>query len=201
MNFLFKKILSWRKPKLIFVTGKRRRRVSNLIFDLLKDSIKVVRLSGFQSKIDFWKLIFGGVFLLTDQEEVSIEKLRKLFEIFPEKIVVINSANQSREKKIVSLLSKNNSLLIDYKSADKIPGKRLSQRLTFGSQSKADFSVSDFHDKNFKVNYKGSTVPIWVDEEINKKEVTDIISSLSVGVLLNFNLVDLSQRIKDQSLH
>lgn len=71
---------------------------------------------------------------------------------------------------------------------------------------RAELKVSDIKTDergiNFKVNYRGSTVPFWLVQESEitveraKLKVREIISLIAVGLAVGLNLVEISQILK-----
>jgi len=92
--------------------------------------------------------------------------------------------------------------------------------ITFGFQEGADFKASDIrlnNGTNFKINYKGNIVPIWLPEpqrrvkmKVNseggklhrleklfgKEQIYASLSAVSIGVIFDLNLVEISQLLK-----
>ena len=70
--------------------------------------------------------------------------------------------------------------------------------LTFGFQSGAEVLASDMKENghiNFKINYKGNIVPIWLKEPYNKEQIYSVLGAVSIGTILNLNLVEISQAL------
>ena len=196
---MINKLLKWKGVKLVFVAGKNNRRVSDFISNLVGDFCRVKRIKNPKSFLGKIPLLFGDVVLLND-EEVDLDKLDKFFSSFLEIVVLVNSEDLNREKQITSKLSKENTILVDYENRDRVPGKRMKRFLSFGTDSEADFFVSDINknDKtNFKINYDGSSVPVWIAKNSSEEDVLSVASGLGVGVLLGINFVSLTQKLKE----
>lgn len=75
---------------------------------------------------------------------------------------------------------------------------------TFGFQDGADFRASDIKLNagiNFKINYKGNIVPIWLEKLFGKEQIYSALAAAGVGVIFDLNLVEISQALKNyQSL-
>jgi len=70
---------------------------------------------------------------------------------------------------------------------------------TFGFQENADFRATDIKldtGTNFKVNYRGNIVPIWLDGLFGKEQIYAALATASVGSIFNLNLVAISQALK-----
>lgn len=71
---------------------------------------------------------------------------------------------------------------------------------TFGFSERADFWVSNLNfnrGMNFKINHKGSLVPFWLENTYGKEQIYGALATAVVGTLLDLNLVEISQRLKD----
>ena len=90
-------------------------------------------------------------------------------------------------------------LNLDNKINKKLKEKRKLNCLSFGFETGVDIQVSDLKTDNnkinFKINYQGSIVPIWL-EDFNKKQIYSILASIGVALIFNFNLVEISQNFK-----
>ncbi len=83
------------------------------------------------------------------------------------------------------------------KIKEKAPDVKL---LSFGFQEGANFQASDLRQNggtNFKINYQGKIVPIWLIGNLDKEEIYSVLAAAAVGVLLGLNLVEISQALKN----
>ena len=86
--------------------------------------------------------------------------------------------------------------------------------LTFGFQEGAEFQASDINingwdassaretgepvlGTNFKINFKGNIVPVWLEGLFGKEQIYSALAAACVGKVLDLNLVELSQALKD----
>ena len=72
--------------------------------------------------------------------------------------------------------------------------------ITFGFQEGADFQATDIKlntGTNFKLNYQGNVVPIWLEGVFNKEQIYSALAAASVGVIFNLNLVEISQALEN----
>lgn len=183
--------------KLVYITGKDKKETGDFIFKLL-NSGRVKRISKPVIGLSRIVLFFKDIIILEDGG-FDPKELSKFFSYFVEVVVVVDSENVSREKEIVSLLDKKSSLLVNYKVKEKFSAKRM-HYLSYGFNNKADFFVSDVivnNKTNFKINYKGSSIPVWIEKNAKKKKILQVTSALGVGVLLGINFVSLTQRVKN----
>ncbi len=131
-----------------------------------------------------------------------------------EKEIIFNIEKDIKSAKFLIKYSKspivvffqNNSLLEEFDFQEKdifLLRNGLSRKkgLTFGEKESADFNVSDVNISpqgiNFKLNYRGSTVPFWASGSFNEKDAEIIAGLVAVAVLKGMNLVEASQKIKD----
>ncbi len=196
---MIKSILKWKGVKLVFVTGKNSTETADFIFDLIQDFLKVKRVEPTDRGMNRLLFIFYDVIIVT--REGNNQKTEDLFSNFREVITVVNSENITDEKEVIQTMKKSDTLLVDFESKEKFSGKRMKYFLSFGFDSEADFNISDMniHDKktNFKLNYDGSSVPVWIPGKKTEDDVLQVVASLGVGVLLNINFVSLTQKIKN----
>jgi len=72
--------------------------------------------------------------------------------------------------------------------------------LTFGFQEGADFQVTDVKingGTNFKVNYQGKIVPIWLMGTKSPEEIYPVLAAVAIGTALGLNLIEISQILKE----
>lgn len=71
------------------------------------------------------------------------------------------------------------------------------RRITYGFSPEADFFASDesITDEgfNFKLNHKGSTVPIWVKKPFSRDEIYAVLSFVCIASILGFNIIEISE--------
>jgi len=83
-----------------------------------------------------------------------------------------------------------------------------SHSLTFGFQEGADLTASDiFHQflpenfknsgLNFKLNFDGSAVPIWLHQVYGKLHIYSALAAAAVGLIFKLNLIEVSQALKE----
>ncbi len=141
------------------------------------------------------------------------------------KIVIVMSNNQKMTKKIISQilghsfkvekevlfvsniekmnLSKKKYLILNFdnnSSREIREGTSTTKVLTFGFQDGADFQATNIKENggtNFKINYQGNTIPIWLNESFNQKEIYSILAAIAVGTIFDLNLVEISQVLKN----
>jgi len=99
-------------------------------------------------------------------------------------------------------LSSRESLIFNFDKGglrrikEKAPDAKL---LTFGFQEGANFQASDLRqngDTNFKINYQGKIVPVWLVGTKSREEIYSVLTAAAIGALLGLNLVEISQALK-----
>lgn len=71
--------------------------------------------------------------------------------------------------------------------------------LSFGFKEGADIKASDLRaerELNFKINYKGNVVPIWLKERYKEEEICGTLAAIACGIIFDMNLVEVSQALK-----
>ena len=73
------------------------------------------------------------------------------------------------------------------------------RKISFGLSGSADFFSSDENTTddgiNFKLNYKGSSVPIWLKSQ-NREDILSCLAAISVAVIFGANMVEVSEKLK-----
>ncbi len=78
----------------------------------------------------------------------------------------------------------------------------LAKKMTYGFKEGADLLITDLNflnkEVNFKINYEGSSIPFWVKEIQEKKEVYTVLSAIAVAFCLGMNLVEISKAFQER---
>ena len=202
LNFLQKIIFWLKKPKVIIVVGtEKKEKASEIIYQILnqyflKEKIILNKNIGFS-------FLFKNKILIFNSKIEKIEKLKFLIKQSSLPILVLENFDEIEEQiiKIKGLISSDGYLILnlDNRINKKLKEKIKSNCLTFGFQAGADIQVSDIKTDNnkinFKINYQGNIVPIWL-ENFNKKQIYSILASIGIALIFNFNLVEISQNFK-----
>ncbi len=173
------------RPKVALVLGKGAKEV---ICQVLKGEGKpkkgVLVEEADLEKIEEAKFLIGKaslpILVISQLAELPLEKIRELIKVMPSYGFLI--------------------LNFDEETVRGLKGESVSRVLTFGFQPRADFWASDVKingGTNFKINYQGKVVPIWLGKTLSQKEVYSVLVAITVGVVLDINLVEISQRLKD----
>ncbi len=101
----------------------------------------------------------------------------------------------SEKRKLVECLSDNNwaVLNIDDKAVESFRKKTKAQIITYGFSESADLIASNYKMDSdgivFKINYKGSIVPVRLDKFFGKHNVYTVLAAMSAGLACGINLV------------
>lgn len=212
MNFLTKLLFLINRPKLIIVTGNGRACAAEAIFQVLKNNLSVKKISSFHKLI--WHL--GSQILILESDITELFELRFLTKKARQAILVVSSIGEipadeyffAGEKegvaeaiKLIQLLSPQDCLVLNFddETARELKSKSSSPVLTFGFQDKADFQASDVKitesGTNFKLNYKGNIVPVWLKELFGKEQIYSVLAAISTAAMLGLNLIEASREL------
>jgi len=153
---------------------------------LVKNSSLPILLVTHIGDIPFDKDFFAG-----DKEKTK--EIRKLARILPSQGYLILNFDDETVREI-----KDETNLQDSNPPITLPPRRAP--ITFGFQERADFRASDIrlnNGTNFKVNYKGNIVPIWLEKLFGKEQIYASLSAVSIGVIFDLNLVEISQLLRN----
>lgn len=126
-------------------------------------------------------------------DKEKTKEIRKLARILPSQGYLILNFDDETVREI-----KDETNLKDYNPPTILPPRRAP--ITFGFQERADFRASDIrlnNGTNFKINYKGNIVPIWLEKLFGKEQIYASLSAISIGVIFDLNLVEISQLLKN----
>jgi len=171
------------KEILIFET--RIEKAENFNFLIKKASLPILLLT------HIGDIPFDNDFFAGDREKTK--EIRKLAKILPSQGYLILNFDDETVREI-----KDETNLQDYNPPAALPPRRAP--ITFGFQEGADFRATDINlnsGTNFKINYKGNIVPIWLEKLFGKEQIYASLSAVSIGVIFDLNLVEISQLLKN----
>lgn len=187
MNKLVNFIFSLRKPKLVIVSGSNSQRIKENIQQVLKPYLKTIKevlvIESNLENIEEIKFLIKNsslpVLALNQTSDVSFEKIKTLVQAMPSQGFLILNFNEEVIGKIKEL--------------------GFLSFLTFGFDERADFSASDIKINggiNFKINYKGNIVPIWLEQSKGEEQIPAALAAAAIGTIFGLNLVEISQALK-----
>ena len=219
LNFFQKFKFLLKKPKVIIVTGEGRFCAKEAIQQVLKPHFSVgkeilVLVSDLKNTRDLkrYKFLINQsslvVLVVTHAGDIPLEQ-----EFF--------AAEREKTKEILSLakiLPASNYLVLNFDDetvreiGDSVDESGTSsppfanaratnlKTLTFGFQERADLRASDIKingGTNFKINYKGNIVPVWLERLFGKEQIYSALAGVAVGIIFDLNLVEISQALKN----
>lgn len=215
-NFLFKLIFFWKKPKIIIITGRGKACAAEAIFQVLRPHFKVGKLTNFPHSLSFGQIL-GKEILIFETRIEKAENFNFLIKRASLPILLLTHIGDipfdndffagDREKiteirKLARILPSQGYLILNFddETVREIKDETNLQELTFGFQEGADFRATDINlnsGTNFKINYKGNIVPIWLEKLFGKEQIYASLSAVSIGVIFDLNLVEISQLLKN----
>jgi len=200
-NFLF----LWKRPKIVIVTGKGRKLAKEAIYQVLKEYFIIGKeILLFESDLKNFRDLKRFRFLVRNSS-LPILVVTNIGDIPPDEEFFSGNKEETAEiRKLAEILPSYSYLILNFddeivreiKDYDLIA----TNYITFGFQEGADFRASDIrlnNGTNFKINYKGNTVPIWLDKIFGREQIYASLSAASIGIILDLNLVEISQPLKN----
>lgn len=188
MNLFKKIIFLFKRPPVIIIAGKDRVPTAKIISQFLKH--QGLSFNIFESALS---------------EEKDIKKLSFLFWRSRLPVLVITRLESEREsvriRKLAEKLASRGFLILNFDDDQtRALSGNLGNCLTFGFYKKADLQATDVYmnsgDVNFKIDYQGNIVPFWLKNVFEKEEIYNILAAVAMGIILNINLVEISQALR-----
>lgn len=172
--------------KNVIITGENSRKIKEAVFKVLSKDEKTKDAAIFENDLN---------------ESDCLEKIRLLMEDSTLSVLVINSLGENsavNAESLINIIPKNSLLVLntDNDEVKKFKDKLVS--VTFGFQEGADFRASEIsQDKtNFKIDYKGSVVPVWLPDSSTDDDINSALAAAAVGSIAGLNLIEISQALK-----
>jgi UDP-N-acetylmuramoyl-tripeptide--D-alanyl-D-alanine ligase len=215
MNLLTKFIFYFKKPRVIIITGNGQQTTAEAIFQVLKQRFKVRKAT--KTKILGLKFFLRNEILLVESDLQPVNSLEFLVTKsslpilvgthvgdipFDKDFFAGNREKTAEIRKLAKILPVPGCLILNFddETVRELKTETIVHPLTFGFQKEADFQASDLRlnsGVNFKINYKGNIVPVWLEKLFGKEYVYATLAASSVGVIFNLNLVEISQTLKN----
>lgn len=170
MKLIEKIILLFKKPKTVILTENNREEIKKIAVKIIGSSFRIE----------------SNFLFANDIEKVNLSKKETLICNFDR-----NDLKKIKEKAPnVKILSFGLQEGADFQATDLKQGKI--------SKFPSSFAVSRKNEGiNFKINYRGNIVPIWLAKKISKEEIYPVLAAALIGVLLGLNLVKISQALEE----
>jgi UDP-N-acetylmuramoyl-tripeptide--D-alanyl-D-alanine ligase len=203
MNNVFSKIrFVFKRPKIIIVTGQGKETTASAIEQVLEKSFKigrdiVIHQTDLKDSRDFEFLV--------KKSSLALLVVSHVGEYHPDKEFF--ASEQAAVAEMVKLAQKlpGHSYLVlnfDDETVRDIKNVSRAHSLTFGFGVRADLRASDIvliqpptPGTNFKVNYQGKIVPVWLDKLFGKENIYAALAAVSVCSILGLNLVEISRAL------
>ncbi len=223
MNIFNKLKFIFKKPKAVIVTGEGRAFAIEAIFQVLKphfaigDEILVLETDlaepGAIKKFEFLlKNSSLPILVITHIGNIPVDK--NSFSGEKEKTKEIVNLAKTLPSQCRLILNYDDEVVkeikdeITIKETIRTPEGRKKPSVrdfalrgsTFGFGQSADFRASDVilnSGTNFKINERGSVVPIWLKGLFGKEHIYAALAAAAVGTILGLNLVEISQALKN----
>lgn len=146
-------------------------------------------------------------FLRSSQSPILV--VSHIGEYHPEKEFFAGELKEAKDAGVLAvILPTHGHLVLNYddETVRDLHGQSPAHPLFFGFGARADILASDivltqFPDAgtNFKINYKGKTVPVWLEKLFGKEHMYAALAATAVGEILGLNLVEISSALKRYS--
>jgi UDP-N-acetylmuramyl pentapeptide synthase len=214
MLYLLSKIIFLiKKPKTIIISGSfKDASFESICWSLDYCDFKIVKISHIKFgktliKAAMSSLLINKVIVIKSEGK-NLKSLSWMIKKSRLPILIIGETKKEEIEKISDVLNYLPSsgclaLNSDDEKLEIFSKNEKSKVVTFGFEKEADFKVTNVNltdfpslGTNFKFNFKGMIVPVWLDGLFGKEEVYSSLSSIVVGFFLNFNLIKISESLR-----
>ncbi len=189
---------------IVFISGEGKKEISEAVYTVLGTRFPVLITKGVPQFSQIFQLIFAKVIIVEDGAHDTPRKARGFMKRCFSPIIVLSGKEGSlRKKKLLLKFPAKGSLLIDKRLSKKIKKRKVKKFLTFGAGKSSDIYVTDINrgeETNFKISYKGSVTPFWIEGKMKNREIYALLSAMGVAILLGLNPVQISKEIKKGKL-
>jgi len=203
MNFLKKLSFLWKRPKIIIVTGEGRNCAKEAIYQVLKQYFKIGNeILLFESELKNSTGVEKFNFLIRNSS-LPILVITHVGDIPPDKDFFAGDREKTMAiRKLAQTMPAQGFLILNFddETVREIKDGTNLKELTFGFQEGADFRATDIKlngGTNFKINYKGNIVPIWLEGLFGKEQIYSALVAAALGTIFDLNLVEISQALKN----
>ena len=207
MNLINKIKFLLKRPKVVIVTGEGRACAKEAISQVLKQYFKIdSEILIFDSDLTNSSYVETLRFFIKNSS-LPVLVVTQVGDIPPEKDFFAGEKEKTLTiRKLAKTMPAQGFLVLNFddETVREIKDETNLKELTFGFQEGADFRATDLKlntGTNFKINYKGNIVPVWLEKLFGKEQVYSALSAAAVGTVFDLNLVQISQALKNyQSL-
>ncbi len=184
INFIKKIKYFFLKPKFVLLFGDNFNLTEKIILNI-ENNLKIINANN----LDISILIFllknstSPILVFKNEKEIAHYKIKAIVNNLPSSGSIAFNKNNSAKETFKTKLSPT-------------------QVYSFSLNRKADLTLTKLHKNhgtNFKINYKGNSVPFWVKDRLSQNKGIDLLAAITVGVILKNNLVKISQILKEKN--
>lgn len=198
MNIFFNFIFYIKKPALMVVFSKSESNIINLLPIAMHRLILNENISS-RIKSSFSSLK-NKVFLIEIVNNIlSLKKISFLLKRSSIPILIINDKNLDWE--LIRNISSKGFIIVNTEIARMLKKEGIEETLIneVGFNDRSELWASDLNigdETNFKINYRGDSVPFWIERKLNNDEIIEILLVVRAGMILGMNLVQISKNLK-----
>jgi hypothetical protein len=200
-------ILKNKKTSLIIVVGEKRNIFSEVIFSAIKSSFPTKKLL---RRPNYFDVLSSNVFIISLDIKKDYKDLKFLLKSSVSPILVLSKLDEKdflAIQGLVEVMPKESFLVInsDDSLLKKVKSTENCKIVKFGFDDLADFKASDLNETNdsvnFKMNYRGSFVPIWLPSNLDGREkVYAVLSAVCISNILGMNIIQTASNLKNSNL-
>jgi len=185
-----------KRPKIVIVAGQAKETAQEAISQVLQSQFKMgkeILIIDRDFKF-FIKHASSVVLVVTHVGQYHPDK-----EFFAGELAQVAEATELAE-----MLPAQAHIILNFddETVREIKNKSRAHPLTFGFGARADIRATDLVSMqapawgtNFKINYEGSIVPVWLEKLFGKEHIYAALAAAAVGQVLDLNLVEISKSL------
>ncbi|XOB40936.1 MAG: glutamate ligase domain-containing protein [Candidatus Nealsonbacteria bacterium] len=199
-NIISKIKFSFQKQKVVIITGKTRKSVFNALKQILALRFKIGK-DILMFEVEDKKISDYEFFLRNSENAILV--VSNIGDI-PYEIDFFSGEREliKNTKELVKDLPENVNLVLNFddETVREIGDSKKINTLTFGLQKEAGFKASDIkvnRGTNFKINYKGKIVPVWLKKTFGKEQIYSSLAAGCAATIFDLNLIEISEALKN----
>ncbi len=216
MDIISRIVSSIKSPKIIAVSGKSADVTAEAVFCVFKNYFKSSK-----TKNPCWKDVLLGRVMIVETDLGNLEKTSFFIKKSENPVLVATNSGDippdrhffDGEKKEAELTLKlfaemagRGSLVLNFddETVREIKDKSIIPTFTFGLQGGSDLTATDvflttdpFFGTNFKLNFKGRTIPIWLVNLFGKEQIYAALAAAAAAEIYGLNLIEVSESLKN----
>ncbi|HNZ84011.1 MAG TPA: hypothetical protein PLA41_02050 [Candidatus Pacearchaeota archaeon] len=210
MKLFISLLYKMRKFRTVLLSGDNSKLCAEILYQLLKDDFNVKTFfstNEFSNALDF---LSNDILIYIFDLEKEYGKIVEMFSGIESPIVVFNG-NKQKEKTgneleveyLMENLSNNALIFFNNDNISLSENVKRGEKIikTCSIENKGTIYASDIvndgQELNFKINHEGNTIPFWIKGRYSIQEIYPILSAVLVAMNLGFNLVAISERLRE----